>query len=133
MRKLLLGAAAALAAFSVPAGPADGQMRASAVTVHVAADRGEWRGDRMRWQGDRGWQNQRRWQGERSWRRGDDWAWRGDRRWRDRDDWAWRDDRRWRGRNHWRWRSDPWLGWGVARRNPCRGYWWDGWAWRCRW
>ena len=120
MRKLLLGAMAALAAWSLPAGPADGQMRGSTATFH-GADRGQWRGDRMRWQGQRHWHGDRRWRGGNQWR--------GDRRWRG-DAWGWRGDRRWRGRSHWR---DPRFGWGVAWRNPCRGYWWDGWAWRCRW
>jgi hypothetical protein len=113
MRKLLLGAAAALAAFAVPtASPVEAQssVRVSdmGATVHLANHR-DWRDDR--WRGDRRWRND-------------------DRRWRH-DDRRWR-DRRWR-HHGWRWRAPPPHHWGWSWSRPCRGYWWDGWSWRCRW
>ena len=114
MVKLLLGAAAVLAASAVPAAPAGAQHPRieTAVNLHVTHDghwrHGDWRGDDMRWRGDR-WRDHRRWRGDP---RG--------RRWRD-DRWHWPSPRHWRG--------PPPLVW----RNPCRSYWWDGWSWRCRW
>ncbi len=107
MRKLLLGATAALAAFAVPAAPAEARHAGveTAVTIHFA-NHDRWRGDRMRWR-EHG-------------------VWRGD-RWRGHDPW------RWRRHPGWRWRSHPGFGWGATWRNPCRSLWWDGWGWRCGW
>ena len=123
MRRLLLGAAAALAAIATSAAPAEARPRLhaeTAATFHSAGQQWrdgrphQWRGDRMRWRGH-------------------------DMRWRD-------DHRRWRGGNrHWRghsgrWvRHDPGFFWGFGfgprprMHRPCRALWWDGWAWRCRW
>ena len=114
MVKLLLGAAAALAAFAVPAAPAGAQHPRieTAVNLHLARQ-GDWRGDHRRWRGDR-WSDHRRWRGDR---RGHDWR---DRRWRD-DRWHRPPPRHWRGHP------------GLVWRNPCRSFWWDGWSWRCRW
>jgi hypothetical protein len=111
MVKLLLGAAAAFAAFSVPSTPAQAEhVQASAITLHVAGH-GGWRGDRGR---------DDRWRGDR---------WRGDRMWRHR---QWRGDR-WHRPPPRRWRGPPAMVWRQPWRDSCRGLWWDGWAWRCRW
>ena len=109
MRKLLLGAAAALAALAVPAAsPAEASHRDGwssgadvRAVVHFAGHRDRW--DRRHWRGRH---------------------------------WRWRDDWRWHHPRPWGWRSHPGIsfgfGWGWGR-PACRSWWWDGWAWRCRW
>ena len=121
MRKLLLGAAAALAAILTPTAPAEARPRPhgqTAVTFHSAGQ--QWRGGAPRWRGDT-----IRWRGDAMRWRGHDMRWRGD-------------HRRWRGHSG-RFRTHPGFVWGFGfgprprLHRPCRALWWDGWAWRCRW
>jgi hypothetical protein len=89
MRKLLVAAAASLAALALPAAPAQANHR-DGVRVGLFVGSGpDWGWNRPRWRG-----------------------------------------RHWRG--DWRWHAPPrrWRGHGWAR--SCRGWWWDGWTWRCR-
>jgi hypothetical protein len=104
MRKLLIAAAASLAAFALPAAPAEaGHRGGGRVVVHVGAG--------SQWGGHLGGQwRQPRWGGH----------WRAGPRWRG----HWRPAARWRG--HWRRPARVWA-------RPCASMWWDGWAWRCRW